>query len=176
VSFQASSATPTTPGTYNFASTGGVDRALGVIPDRTGPQTLSSIIQLHLNINDPTITSLEISFDSETYYIGDAFDSMILGLWSSSGTPTNWNSVTFASDPSLAAGHYFNSPPSTFASATLPSSEFALGDLYLIFQFNGMASSGLALDNVSIIAIPEPSSFTLSIFALTVLLLTKRKK
>jgi hypothetical protein len=177
--FQASGGTPTTPGTYNFGN--GSDRAIGVIPNiinypANGSGDESSLLILHLNINDPTITGLEIGFDLETYYIGDSSEAMILGLWSSSQVATDWNAVTSIYDPSYIAGHYFGATPSKSVSATLSASEFALGDLYLIYQFNGMARSGNALDNVSITAIPEPAALAMLVTCSCLMFLFRRRK
>lgn len=146
------------PGTYNFSSfTDRRDRAVGVLPDLTNFLDISSILILSLNINDPSITRIEISFSAETYYVGNSSNDVILGLWSSSGDPTNWNAKGYAWDNSAEEGYHFDSPTSITSTATIESDEFSLGDLYLVFQFNGGGPSGVALDDVSVSAISEPT-------------------
>lgn len=161
--FQASSGTPTTPGTYNFGSAGGLDRAVGSIPYSTfsTETSLSSLLLAHFRINDPAVTSLKISYDVETYVVGESPILTILGLYSSSQIPTDWRYLASSIGAGSVMGHQFTAPPSKTVNKVLTSANFTTGDLYLIFQFNGEGANGLALDNVSITAIPEPGSILL---------------
>ena len=160
LAYQASSGTPTTPGTYNFGSAAGLDRAVGSIPFSTfsSATTLSSLLLAHFYINDPAITSLRISYDIETYFIGELPIPTILGLYSSSQVATNWNGLAADIGSGSVLGNNFTTPPSKTVNTVLKSANFTTGDLYLIYQFNGDGANGLALDNLSVTAIPETCS------------------
>jgi hypothetical protein len=170
LSFEATGGTPTTPGTYSFATTGGLDRAVGVIPDRSGASTRSSLIVARFQVTDPAITQLQIGYNLESYYIGNYPSNSIMGLYSSSQSITNWKAARDTAPKANRAGHYFTS---RFENVVLTPTDFGTGDLYLIFQFNGMGSDGLALDNFSITAVPEPAS---AILLLSGSLLALRRK
>ena len=175
LAYQASGGTPTTPGTYNFGSAGGLDRAVGAIPFSTfsSATTLSSLLLAHFYINDPAITSLRISYVIETYFIGELPMPTILGLYSSSQVATNWNWLAADIGSGSVMGHNFTTPPSKTVNTVLTSAKFTTGDLYLIYQFNGDGANGLALDNLSITAIPEPCS---AIFLMSASMIACRRK
>ena len=182
LAYEASSGTPTTPGTYNFGCVGGLDRAVGSIPFSTysSATTLSSLLLVHFCINDPAITSLKISYDIETYYVGELMGNSsmptILGLYSSSQVTTNWHGLSGNIGAGSVIGYDFVTPPSKTVNAVLASAGFAVGDLYLIYQFNGDGANGLALDNFSVTAIPEPSSSTILFSSICILIAYRRKR
>jgi len=175
VTYQASSGTPTATGTYNFGSAGGADRAVGVIPFSTysSATTLSSLLLAHFYINDPGITSLQISYDVKTFYCAESYMTTILGLYSTSQVATNWQPVAATVGPGTVLGYNFTNPPTTTVN-TVATSGITTGDYYLIYQFNGEGSNGLALDNVSVTAIPEPSTVILLLSG--IMLACRRKR
>lgn len=71
---------------------------------------------------------------------------------------TDWVARAGTLPKATRVGHFLEGTPITTVQVDLTTADFALGDLYLIYQFNGLGSDGLALDNFSITAIPEPTT------------------
>ena len=153
----------TAGGSYNFGGTGNGDRAVGFLTSGsfTSPQNL--MVQLQ-NSTGGTIAALEIDFDYEKYRTGTrAFDWTFFG----SVDGVNWTSYS-AGDHSYVADvnstTYGTPLSSTSKAITISGLSIANGSSYFLrWTLAGVGGStngqGIGIDNFSITAIPEASSF-----------------
>jgi len=121
----------------------------------------NSVMALYQNNTAYTITSLNISYDIERYRINTAAASVSM-YYSTNGS--TWTSITGTTSTfSTGASSYtFASPTTNSKSIALTSLNIGVGSsVYLRWDFNttGSSSQGLGLDNVSVSAVPEPSTY-----------------
>ncbi|MCW3086336.1 MAG: Protein of unknown function precursor [Bacteroidetes bacterium] len=157
LSFQFSSGSPATGGSYNWGTTAATDRALGVMTSGsyTSP---SSVMAYFKNTNASTLTQLAISYDLERYRINTAAASVQF-FYSTDGS--TWTAAT-AGDVAAAtigtgANAYSFSPQATFSVSTFNITGLSSAngsDIYLRWNLNttGSNSQGIGIDNVSVTA------------------------
>ena len=154
-------------GIYNFGdgvTASATDRALGFLSDSsyTMPRALFFAFT---NNTGASITSLTINFDIEKYREGARAFSLYFGTSPDLGSWATHLSAShsFAADGSNAG---LSSPLTTAKTLTLtdlditPGSSFYFRWLYTATTgTNSTNGQGLAIDNLSITAIPEPSTY-----------------
>jgi hypothetical protein len=152
----ASSGTPTSGGAYNWASTGGTDRAIGFMTDGsyTSP---NSIMAYYRNTTGAIVTTLTISFTIERYRINSSpfslsfFSSTDGNTW----TARTGGDVSTATFTTAASSYSFTNPQTIFKTVTITGLNITNNaDFYLRWLINtsNASSQGLALDNVAIYA------------------------
>lgn len=160
-SAQASSGTPTIGGRYNWGQSV-ADRALGFMSS-SGYASPNHLLAHFSNGTGRTITDLSIAFDYERYRLNTApasitfFHSTDGSTWSAAAAGDSGAFTTGASSYGFATPISSSSHLVTLASLNLAPG----ADFYLRWQFNtgGANSQGLGVDNFSLTAIPEPSTY-----------------
>jgi hypothetical protein len=155
--FQASSGSPATGGRYNWGTTGGADRALGVMTSGTYASP-NSVIGFYRNTNASNLVQLSISYNLERYRINTA-NASVQFYYSTDGT--NWTAVA-AGDIAAAtigtgASAYGYGPQATFSVASFNIAALNIptnGNIYLRWNLNttGGSSQGIGIDDVSVTA------------------------
>jgi hypothetical protein len=155
--FQNSSGSPATGGRYNWGTTGGTDRALGVMTSGTYASP-NSLIGFYRNTNASNLVQLSISYNLERYRINTAAASVQF-YYSTDGT--SWTAVA-AGDISAAtigtgASAYGYGPQATFNVASFNIAALNIptnGNIYLRWNLNttGGNSQGIGIDDVSVTA------------------------
>ncbi len=155
----AHSGSPATGGRYNWG-TSATDRSLGFMTSGSYASP-NNVMAFYQNNTGSTISSLNISYDIERYRINSAAASVSM-FYSTNGT--SWTSIT-GTTSSFSTGtssYTFASPTTDSKSISLSALSIASGtSLYLRWSFNttGSSSQGLGLDNISLTAVPEPSTY-----------------
>ena len=159
VDFQASSGSPTSAGTYNWGTTAGIDRAIGVLQASGGSKTSSLIA--YFSIADAGMTQLHLQYDAEQYYKNNA--DMYVKVFTSTDGSSWTENVPARVGPfpwSVSPVYTFASPWSTTVSTDITLSQSTPGDLYIQFQFSPF-TQGVGVDNISVTVVPEPTTITL---------------
>lgn len=176
----ASSGTPTAGGRYNWGlGSDTSDRAIGFMTSG-GYSSPNSVMAYFQNNTGSTITSLTINYDIERYRINTAAASvsMFYSLNGTSWTAISNSTSTFSTGSS---SYTFSSPTTDNKSISLTGLGInTSSSIYLRWNFDttGSNSQGLGLDNVSVTAIPEPSTYA-AIFgalALAGVMIHRRRK
>jgi hypothetical protein len=161
---QASSGSPTQGGRYNWGNGGTIsDRAPGFMTSGSYGSP-NSIMAFYENATGSVITQLNLSFDYERYRINTSAASV---SFSYSLDGSTWIAVAAGDSGAFSTG----SSSYSFTGGTVAPRSFSItglhvdpgGEIYLRWNFNttGSNSQGIALDNVSLIAVPEPASLAL---------------
>lgn len=155
----AHSGSPSAGGRYNWG-TSSTERSVGFMTSGSYASP-NSVMAFYQNNTGSTISSVNISYDIERYRINSAAASVSM-FYSTDGT--SWTSITGTTSTfSTATSSYtFASPTTDSKSIALTALSIATGtSLYLRWNFNttGSNSQGLGLDNVSLTAVPEPSTY-----------------
>lgn len=175
LSFQASSGSPTTGGSYNWGTTAGTDRALGVMTSGSYASP-NSVMGFFRNTNASNLTQLAVSYNLERYRLNTASASVQF-FYSTDGS--TWVSVS-AGDITAAtigtgASTYSFAPQATFSVASFNITGLNIAtnsDIYLRWNLNttGSNSQGIGIDDVSVTASftacspsPEPTTQASSI-------------
>lgn len=157
LSFQASSGSPTTGGTYNWGSTAS-ERAAGCMTS-SGFASPNSLLAYFRNTNSSELTTLTISYDVERYRINTAAASIqfFYSLNGSTWTAVSAGDVAAGSLPTGASAYSFDPPQLTVNVSAFNISNLGItqnSDIYLRWNINttGSSSQGLGIDNVSVTA------------------------
>lgn len=154
---QASSGSPTTGAVYNWGTTSGTDRSLGIMSSSSYGSP-SSAMAYYRNTNTSTITQLDVSYRLERYRVNTAAASVQF-YYSTDGS--NWTAVTTgdvaaASLPTTATSAYDYTPGLTVSvSCSITGLSIAASsDVYLRWNMNttGSNSQGIGIDDVSVTA------------------------
>lgn len=126
-----------------------------------GYSSPNSVMAYFQNNTGSTITSLTINYDIERYRINTAAASvsMFYSLNGTSWTAISNSTSTFSTGSS---SYTFSSPTTDNKSISLTGLGInTSSSIYLRWNFDttGSNSQGLGLDNVSVTAIPEPSTY-----------------
>ncbi|MCD6068154.1 MAG: hypothetical protein K0S33_2980 [Bacteroidetes bacterium] len=153
----ANSGTPATGDHYNWGTTAGTDRALGVMTSGSFSSP-NSVIGWFRNTNASNLSQLTVSYDLERYRINSAAASVQF-FYSTDGS--TWTSVA-AGDIAAAtigtgASAYSFAPQATFSVASFTITGLTVatnGDIYLRWNLNttGSNSQGIGIDNVNVTA------------------------
>jgi hypothetical protein len=175
--FTANNGSSGTGGLYSYGSTGDSDRALGALASGTNIMAFGASFT---NNTGTTLTSVTLTFDAEFWRVGQQPNTLNFYWGLSSGGITNSNFLSSASMTPLSALDISLTTGATSASAldgNLPAnripgitSTFSLtwnpNDILFIAwrDVNETGDdAGLAVDNFSMTAIPEPSTYALII-------------
>jgi len=174
---QASSGAPTTGSRYNWGQTAS-DRSLGFMTSGSYASP-NSILAAFTNSTGSSITQLNLAFDYERFRINTAAASV---AFFTSLDGSTWTARTAGDSGAFSTG----TSAYNFATGTEVNSSFSITGLsiadastfYLRWAFNttGTNSQGIGLDNVSVTAIPEPSTYALLGLGLGALWFLRRKK
>jgi len=159
---QASSGTPTTGSRYNWGQTAS-DRSLGFMTSGSYDNP-NSIMGAFTNSTGSLITGLNLAFDYERFRINTAAASV---AFFTSINGSTWTARTAGDSGAFSTGtNAYN-----FAAGTVVNRSFSVTGLsianastfYLRWAFDttGANSQGIGLDNVSVTAVPEPSTWAL---------------
>ena len=150
----ANSGTPATGGSYNWGTTAGTDRAVGMMTN--GYASPNSVLAYYRNTTGATITSLTVTFQIERYRINTAtfnlsfFSSTDGSTW----TPRTAGDISAAVFATGASAYNFGTPLTVYKSVTITGLSIANnGDIYFRWAFATPGSSnsqGLGLDNVTV--------------------------
>lgn len=159
----ASSGTPSAGGRYNWATTGGSDRALGFLSD--GAYTSPNAVMAHYrNQTGSTVSELTVSFTIERYVvnIGTVTLTFQYSLDGNTWTAMPAGGISAADFPTGAAAGTFSSPKVMRRTATIAASLSNNSDIYFrwIFNTDNAGSQGLGLDDVSVFAGPATPVLT----------------
>ena len=157
LSFQASSGSPTTGGTYNWGSTPS-ERAAGCMTSG-GFASPNSLLAYFRNTNSAELTTLTISYDVERYRINTSAASIqfFYSLNGSTWTAVSAGDVAAGSLPTGASAYSYSPPQLTVNVSAFNISNLGItqnSDIYLRWNINttGGNSQGLGIDNVSVTA------------------------
>lgn len=153
---QASSGTPATGARYNWATSAGTDRALGVMTSGSFAAP-NSIMAHYQNTNGSFITDLAISYNGERYRTNTAAANIDF-YYSLDGL--NWTAVAAGNVPAASlpigtSSYAFGTPLTVPVSFSITGLGVANGgNIYLRWNINttGSNSQGIAIDDVSVTA------------------------
>jgi hypothetical protein len=185
----ASAGTGTTGTPYNFGAAGSQERAIGAIGS-SGNSFTNYYLRIQNNTGS-TITSLDISYDGELWRSGGlqpaasnnffAF-SYAIGFPTllDSAVTTGWTSLTalnYAPTVAVAAGAQLGAATNKTGTITGLSLDNGSEITLRWLGNDGVGTdAGIAIDNVSVTAVPEPSTYALILGAAGVLLLVRRRQ
>ena len=169
-----STGSSTTGTVYNYGATNSTDRAMGYLGSGGNAHT-NFFVRLK-NTSGVTITSLNVSYDGELWRSGgtqtaDSNNRLVFSYATGSPTlPTNasqtgWTAVAglnYAPTVSVAAGA--QSGAATSLSASISGLSLANNsEIYLRWYGNDGTGTdaGLAIDNFSVTAVPEPKTWVM---------------
>jgi hypothetical protein len=176
---QASSGSPATGSRYNWGNgTTTSDRAPGFMTSG-GYASPNSILVDYDNNTGATITQLNVSFDYERYRINTAAASV---TFSYSLDGSTWIAASAGDSGAFATGassYTFTTPGLVSKSFSITGLNLAVGDdIYFRWNFDttGTNSQGLALDNVSVTAVPEPAAAAFLVVGIGMMFVLNRRK
>lgn len=164
-------------GVVSFGSTGSSDRAIGALATSNQISTFGLVL---INNTPNDLTSITLSFVGEQWRRGDVSSPNTLafsyGLGSSIGAggltayaPLNFVSPNTQASPNEVALDGNLAGNQTALSATITGINWGVGES-LVLKWTGQDLSGqddgLAIDNLTFTAVPEPSSLALSVLGL----------
>jgi len=170
----SSNGTTNTGQGYNFGSTGGADRAIGYVG--SGGNSFTNIGVQLINNTGSTITSLTVGYSGELWRSGGlqptnsnnifafAYQTGLIALPSNTST-TGWTTVTslnYAPTVAVAAGALSGTAtPISFSITGLTIANGTGITLRWIGNDGSGTDAGIAIDDFSVIAVPEPTTWAL---------------